>query len=58
MVFLAMSEEISITEGENPPAFDPSKKIIHRFQIHVSSVIHEALMPYHPCAALHTSRKT
>ena len=57
MVFLAMFEEILEAEGDDPPASDPSKKIIWRFKIHVSLVIHEALMPYHPSAALHTSKK-
>ena len=57
MVFFAKSEEISEAEGDDPPASDPSKKIIYRFQIHVSSVIHEALMPYHHCAAPHNSEK-
>lgn len=55
MIFLLNSEEISEAEGNDPPAPDPSKEITCRFQIHVSSMIHEALFPYDPYTALHTS---
>ena len=56
VVFSAMSEENSKAEGDDPPAFDSSKGIILMVQIHVSSIIHEALMPHDPCAALHTNK--
>ena len=58
MVFFAMSEEISEAEGDDPLDSNQSKKIICRFQIHVSSAIHEALMPYHPAQPCTPAKNT
>ena len=54
--FSAILKKISKAEGDDPPTFDSSKGIIHRIQLHVLSMIHEKLMPYDPCVALHTNK--
>ena len=54
--FLAISEENSEVEGDDPPTSDSPEKSFAGFKIHVLSMIHEALMPFDPCTTLRTKK--
>lgn len=57
MVFSALTEEIHKQWVMILPPLIHQRESSAGFQIHVSSLIHEALMPYHPCATLHMIKK-